>query len=115
MPYCPECLTEYVEGTLDCEDCGVTLRWGSPPARATVASELDESPDVKLVRIRTFSGPTGQLNADLARNLLQAQAISCILAGAVAAVFDIPLLVREEDAGRAIAILQSYLDTPEPD
>ncbi len=109
MPYCPKCLTEYVEGTLDCEDCGVALRWASPPARATAASELDESPEVKLVRIRTFSGPTARLHADLARNLLQVQGIPSVLPGEVAAetlpgVDVVQLLVREQDADHASEI-----------
>ena len=25
MPYCPECLTEYREGSVECMDCGVPL------------------------------------------------------------------------------------------
>ena len=36
MPYCAQCLIEYVEGTAQCEDCGASLLPGSPPQRHRV-------------------------------------------------------------------------------
>ena len=112
MAYCPDCLTEYVEGTVKCMDCGVALQPGSPPARAS-----EERADAKLVRLRTFSGPTAQLNADLARNLLQQEGIRCILPGERSAVLPgadvVQLLVRDEDARRAAEILEAFLGSSE--
>jgi hypothetical protein len=119
MPYCPNCLTEYVEATTQCEDCGTALQPGSPPPLPEVAEETEDSADVTLVRIRTFSGPTAQLDADLARNLLRTQGIFCTLPGEMAAealpgVCEVHLLVRKEDAEKAVEFLTGYLDTPGP-
>ncbi len=113
MPYCPECFTEYVEGAVECTDCRVPLQPGLPPAPSSA-----ELPDVKLVRVRTFSGPTALLDADLAKNLLQTQGIPCILPGETSVellpVLGIPLLVRERDAGRAARVLKDFFDSPGP-
>lgn len=118
MPYCPECLTEYVEGTRQCEDCGGQLVPGSPPVRTPEASVLDESNDVKMVTVRMFSGPTAVLDAGLARTLLQNQGIPCFLSGETSAELlpglEVPLLVREQDAGRASRVLRDYFDSPGP-
>jgi hypothetical protein len=74
-----------------------------------------EEKDVKLVPVRLFTGGTAQMDADLARNILQSQGIPCLLQGESSAevlpVLDIPLFVREEDAAHAERILQDYLDT----
>jgi hypothetical protein len=138
MPYCPDCMTEYVEGTRECEDCGAALLPGSPPpAEATEDSgpgsgeaiggwfrslvgagpERDD-PDAKMVRVRIFSGPTALLDADLARNVLQANRIASILPGETSAemlpFLEVPLLVREEDAERARNVLKDYFDRSEP-
>src|ERR1700686_1956306 len=117
MPYCPECLTEYVKGVTRCRDCGTPLRPGSPAAAAVSEREMEMSPDVKLVKIRTLSGPNALL-AGLVRNLLRTQGIPCILPGEdSAAMFpglEIPLLVREQDEVAATELLKSYLDSPGP-
>jgi hypothetical protein len=138
MPYCPNCLTEYVEGTSECEDCGIYLLSGSPPEvhsegapdagtgkefgewfRALVGGGPgDEDPSVKIVRIRTFSGPTASLDAGLARNILKARGISSILGGEASAemlpVLEVSLLVREEDVDRAADVLRNYFDKQGP-
>jgi hypothetical protein len=77
-------------------------------------SKLEKSPEPQMVRLRSFSGPTGRLAADLARNILETQDIPSVVAGEVAmpGVDMIQLLVREEDAEQAAEILRSYLDTP---
>ena len=78
----------------------------------------EAEPDLKLVKIRTFSGGTARLDAELAKNLLEAEGIHCILPGEISAevipVFDVPLLVCEEDAEQAEAILESYFQAPGP-
>ena len=113
MPYCPQCLTEYVEGAVECADCRIPLRPGLPPSLPS-----EESPDLKLVSIRTFSGPTARLDADLARDLLDQEGIPCNLPGEIAAqvlpgIDVVQMLVREEDASRAAELLKSYLDSSE--
>jgi len=114
MPYCPQCLIEYVDGTTKCEDCGTDLQPGSPPeARHKV--EMSGSKDFKLVAIRVFSGATAVLDADVARNILESQGIPSLVPGETSAellpVLDVPLLVREEDAEESARLLQEYLDT----
>ena len=117
MPYCQNCLTEYVEGTKTCDDCGMELLPGSPPERpsgTTPPTHSAGSGDSKLVTVRVFSGATALLDADVARNILQSQGIPALVPGETSAellpVLDVLLLVREEDAGRASQILQDYLD-----
>jgi hypothetical protein len=71
-----------------------------------------------MVRVRTFSGPTALLDADLARNVLEAKGIPSILPGETSAeilpVLDVPLLVRQEDAAEAAQVLKDYFDSPGP-
>ncbi|HMD86533.1 MAG TPA: DUF2007 domain-containing protein [Terriglobia bacterium] len=117
MPYCAQCLIEYVEGTAQCEDCGASLLTGSPP-EAPPRVILTAEKDVKLIPVRLFTGGTAQMDAELARNILQSQGIPCVLQGETSAemlpVLDIPLLVREDDAAHAERILQEYLDADVP-
>ncbi|MCL5671760.1 MAG: DUF2007 domain-containing protein [Acidobacteria bacterium] len=132
-------MTEYVEGTRKCEDCGAPLVPGSPPAaeeaedsvpgagetlggwfRSLVGAGPErDSPEVKMVRLRTFSGPTALLDADLARNLLRARGIPSILPGETSVemlpFLEVPLLVRDEDAERAQGILRDYFDRSGPE
>jgi len=114
MPYCPQCLIEYVDGTTKCEDCGAELQSGSPPAPQPSGEAID-SKDFKLVTVRVFSGPTALLDADVARNILQTQGIPSMVPGETSLellpVLDVPLLVREEDAAQAARVLQDYLDS----
>ncbi len=117
MPYCAECLIEYVEGTAQCEDCGADLLPGSPP-EAPPRVDLGAEKDVKLVPARVFTGSTAAMDAELARNILQTQGIPSTLSGEGLAdpfpVAEVHLLVREEDAAHAERILQEYLDTEVP-
>jgi hypothetical protein len=110
MPYCPNCLTEYVEGASTCADCGAQLAPGSPPL-----TESAGSPDSKLVTVRVFTGATALPEGKLAKNLLKCQGIPSLLSGEFSALLvptlDVPLLVREEDAERAARILRDYLDS----
>jgi len=113
MPYCPNCLTEYVQGTTRCEDCGAELAPGSPPEAPPPPTSAGFG-DSKLVTVRVFSGPTALLDADVARNILQSQGIPSFVPGEISAellpVLDVSLLVREEDAERAATIIRDYLD-----
>ena len=113
MPYCPRCLTEYVEGTTTCEDCGVQLAPGSPPDTPPQTHSAG-SGDSKLVTVRVFTGPTALLDADVASSILQSQGIPSLVPGQTSAellpVLDVSLLVREEDAEHAASILRDYLD-----
>jgi hypothetical protein len=76
----------------------------------------DES-EIKLVPVRAFSGGTASLDAEVARNVLAAEGIECVLPGDMAAVtipvLGVQLLVREEDAPRAAELLEAYFDTAE--
>lgn len=137
MPFCPKCLTEYVEGTSQCEDCGVYLLPGSPPEiedeaefgetgkeskgwfRSLMgAGPKEEGPPVKMVRVRVFSGGTASMDANVARKVLRARGIPSILGGETSAemlpFLEVSLLVREEDADKATDILHNYFDRTGP-
>jgi len=119
MPYCPRCYTEYVEGTSDCEDCRIPLQPGSPPERPAAAAASELLRGARLVRVHTFTGPTGLLDAEMARNILEEQGIPSFVPGATSLellpVLDVPLLVREQDVAKAEATLKGYFDAPSPD
>jgi hypothetical protein len=124
MAYCPQCLAEYREGAAECIDCGVLLRPGAPPT----IERPEFTPEAKLVAVRTFRGPTASLEAELARNVLKEEGILSALPGDVGGevipgIDVVQLLVREEEAARADAILQAFenadaelleSDSPEP-
>jgi len=116
MAYCPQCLTVYAEGSPECIDCGVPLQPGSPPASARLPEELQE-PDVRLVKIRSFGGPAGNMNAEVAKNILEANGLRSVLRGefsgeTLPGVDSVDLLVRAEDATQAAELLDSFLDNP---
>jgi hypothetical protein len=82
-----------------------------------MATDLEHLPESKLMRVRSFTGPTAQLDAGLARNILETQGIPCVVHGGVMAevlpgIDVVQLLVREEDGEQAAEILQAYLDSP---
>jgi hypothetical protein len=109
MSYCPECLIEYREGAAECIDCHVPLLPGPPPAVETPRF----APDVKLVTVRTFHGPTASMDAELERNVLKEEGILSALPGDTGAevipgIDVVQLLVREEDAARADEILAAF-------
>ena len=113
MPYCPACGSEYQEGTEQCVDCKVDLQPGPPPSPV---EEAQASPQPDLVRVRFFSGPQAVMEADLARNILETQAIPCVLRGQYAAevlpgIDIIQLFVLGKDAERAGDILQAYFNS----
>ena len=109
MAYCPQCLTEYREGAAECIDCGVPLQPGAPPT----TERPEFAPDARLVSIRSFRGPTASMEAELARNVLKEEGIPSALPGDTGAevipgIDVVQLLVREEDAARAEAILKAF-------
>jgi hypothetical protein len=111
VPHCPECLTEYREGALECIDCGVPLQPGPPPPPPPSLEE----PNVRFVPVRVFRGLQAQFEADLARNLLQAEGIPCTVTGELGAELlpgadRILLLVRQDDQARASEIVAAFLD-----
>src|SRR5260370_28382628 len=111
MLYCPECFGEYPETAMECPECRRELRPGAPALAAGGSADLEGSPEPKLVRLRSFHGPTAQVDADLARNILQTQGILSVLPGEVSAavlpgVDVVQLLVRDEDAQQAAHILK---------
>ena len=118
MPYCPNCLTQYVEGTSTCEDCGAELAPASPPEPSPGARSAGAR-NSKLVTVRVFTGvfagSPALFDADVARDILQSQGIPSLVPGETSAellpVLNVSLLVREEDAERAASILREYLDT----
>ena len=118
MAYCPQCGTEYAQGSPECIDCHVNLMPGPPPNVDGQNAEDAISHDVKLVTVHVFGGLTAHASAELAKNWLEAEGIPCVLVGANASriyhAFDVPLMVREEDAEEAAQILKDYLESSQP-
>ena len=115
MPYCPQCLTEYVESAVECMDCRIPLVPGGPPAKV---SPPQGDPNVKFVPVRIFQGLHAQFQADLARNVLEAEGIESTLTGELGAELipgldAVQLLVREEDRERASELVEEVLNPPE--
>lgn len=113
MSHCPECGTEYRDGTDECKFCHAELE----PGPAEDIESLGRG-EAKLVRLRVFSGPTSVMQANLARNVLKAEGIPCVLPGAVMGeilpgVEVIQMFVHESDAARAGEILQAFLENPQ--
>lgn len=117
MAYCPDCLTEYREGTAECADCHIPLKPGPPPPK-TAEEPKKMDPEPQLVRLRTFYGPTAQLDVSLAKNVLEAEGIACVSPGEEEPILGIDALqiwVREADAQQAAEILKAYFDTVQPE
>lgn len=113
MAHCPECGTEYRDGTAECNQCHAELEPGPPDDLESLGRD-----ETKLVRIRVFSGPTSLMQATLARNILETEGIPCVLPGAVMGeilpgVEIIQMFVHQRDATRAGEILQAFLENPQ--
>ncbi len=112
MAYCPQCMTEYEEGSRECMDCRVALKPGPPP-------EHQLPRDVKLVCVHTFGGGTALMQAELARSWLESEGIPCVLPGEPSVgmfpVLDVPVFVRKEDEEAAKRILREYLESKAPE
>jgi len=113
MAYCPQCLTEYIAEAVECMDCRVPLKPGSPPPKTPEHGE----PDVHFVPVRVFQGLHAQFQADLARNVLEAEGIPCTVTAEMGAELypgmdPAQLLVREEDRQHALEVLEEILNPP---
>lgn len=107
MPFCRNCRSEYIEGTLTCEDCGERLveRLPEPASEPAGASEL-----VEVHRTQ------GEIDAQLVRSLLESNGIEAMLSGeslrlthgfTVDGLAEVRILVRGEDAKRASEVIAS--------
>ena len=69
---------------------------------------------MRLVRVRSFGGPTANLDAQVARGILAETGIPSVLPGQLAlpGVDLVQLLVHESDADEAAQILEGFLDNP---
>ncbi len=108
MRHCPDCGTEYEDFARECMDCHVALAAGPAP-------EVAETADVKLIVIRKFMGFRAAAEVEVVRIFLEAHGIPCVVTGVNLArltsePLDVRLLVREEDAERAVEILDSCSD-----
>jgi Putative prokaryotic signal transducing protein len=113
MAYCPQCRTEYIEDAVECMDCRVPLKPGPPPPAPAPKTE----PNVHFVPVRLFQGLHAPFQADLARNVLEAEGIPCTVTGELGGELIpgadvVQLLVREEDRARASGVVEEVLNPP---
>jgi hypothetical protein len=86
---------------------------GPAPEMPPGPTEKPEFADAKLVSVRSFRGPTASLEAELARNVLKEEGILSMLPRdmrreVIPRIDAVQLLVCEEDAARARAILEAF-------
>ena len=119
MPYCPECTRVFLPEKTECPSCHVPLKPGKPPILEDKPDPALGTPDpnMELVTIHTFSGPTAPIEADMAKQVLAAEGIKCAIAGEGSAevlpgVDMVQLMVSEDDAEEAKEILESFFDNP---
>jgi putative signal transducing protein len=113
MTECSKCGGDNAEGETHCAKCGAALVPGEVPQDNAKPEEFS------TVCVRVFRGPMAQMEADVARSVLDQEGILCILPGEIApesypGVNLIQLLVREEDADKAAEILAEYFDSAHP-
>lgn len=118
MAYCPECLTEYAQGSRECIDCHVPLAAGQSPADRRPGHAADFDADLDLMTVRSFMGLDASLRAELAKNLLQAHNIPSTLMGEVSSRVMpfhglVLLRVERKNLAQATEVLDSFLDQPE--
>ncbi len=111
MAWCRNCGVEYQETARECADCHLPLERGDPPEPA------EEEQPAPLVRIRAFTGLTAVMESELARSVLEAEDIQCVLDGRMGAEMlpgtPIFLSVPAEDAQHASEIVSAFLDHPD--
>jgi len=71
MPYCPNCLSEYLPGVSRCSDCGAKLVEGAP-----VEPKSEFRPDTEVVRLCYVADPA---EADIIRAALAEAGIQCMV------------------------------------
>lgn len=105
MAFCPKCRSEYVDAVTVCTECGVAL--------VDVLPSKTIDPSVELVQVYRAQG---ELDAQVVRSLLEANAIDCMLSGesvrlthglTVDGLAEVKILVRAEDAERARDVISS--------
>ena len=104
MAFCPECRSEYLEGTETCEDCGVDL----------VAQLVKPGPDTRDGALVEVWYTHGEMDAQLIRSLLESNGISSMFSGeslrlthgfTIDGLAEVRILVREADAQCAREII----------
>ncbi len=107
MPFCPMCRSEFVEGTLTCSDCGVSLV-AELPGEPKLLKETDDLVEVWRTQ--------GEINAQLVRSLLEGSGISSMLTGeslrlthglTLDGLALVRVLVRPADVRRACQVIAS--------
>lgn len=103
--FCPVCMAEYLEGTTQCEDCGVELveEFDIPETQCQIEETM-----VRVGRI------CNMLHAQVLRNYLARHRIPChLVRSPLSELLEADLLVFESDALRARKLIRQYVNTTE--
>jgi hypothetical protein len=112
MPFCPQCSYEYVGGAAECPDCKQALVAQKP------SEKPDDTSDLDLEEIYTLPGLT---YAEMVKEALEKEGIQCMLKTDVLTAShlnmgvgtfgtDARVLVKKEDAKKALKILHTMMD-----
>jgi len=104
MPYCPNCIYEYVEGIKVCPDCGITLVDKLIDHDWVVVYTSDQQYDVQMMKDALES-------AEIEATILSQKDSSFPAVGDLAVI---KLLVKSEDAPSALNFIKE-LENTEPE
>jgi len=101
MPYCPNCIYEYVEGVKVCPDCGATLVEKLIDHDWVIVYTLDQLYDVQMMKDALES-------AEIQATILSQKDSSFPATGDLAVI---KLLVKSEDAESALNFFEELENT----
>jgi hypothetical protein len=101
MPYCPNCIYEYVEGIKLCPDCGTALVDELRETDWIVVYTSDQLYDVQMMKDSLDS-------ADIEATILSQKDSSFPVTGDLAVI---KLLVKSQDAASALNFINDFKNT----
>jgi Putative prokaryotic signal transducing protein len=118
--WCPQCRTEYREGTTVCADCGATLVAELPAPKPEHRHNIDEAlgTDVPIVEVTRVSATEAEMVAAQLRGAgIRAAVLGVGTAGELSVIqytYGSRVMVRSDDLEAAQRLLADLFDGAEP-